>query len=122
MTAREKQIKIKNLMSTLNITKEEAEEILEADLEIDRGEKLFELPDDLKAGAKKARQADRKSPAKINRERKVDEEKKMLLENCQKALAEAGAEILEMKTETEISFSFGENQYTLKLTKHRPPK
>lgn len=109
-------------MQTLNISKEEAEEIIQEDEEIDRGAKLHELPEELKAGAKKARQADRKTPAKVNRERKVDKEKKFLLELLQAPLQNAGATALEMKTETEISFAFGDNRYTLKLTKHRPPK
>lgn len=122
MTPREKQAKLTKLMQTLNISKEEAEEIIQEDEEIDRGAKLHELPEELKVGAKKARQADRKTPAKVNRERKVDEEKKFLLELLQAPLQSAGATALEMKTETEISFAFGENHYTLKLTKHRPPK
>lgn len=122
MTPREKQAKLTKLMQTLNISKEEAEEIIQEDEEIDRGAKLHELPEELKVGAKKARQADRKSPAKVNRERKVDEEKKFLLELLQAPLQNAGATALEMKTETEISFAFGDNHYTLKLTKHRPPK
>lgn len=122
MTPREKQEKLTKLMKTLNISKEEAEEIIQEDEKIDRGAKLHELPDDLKAGAKKARQADRKTPAKVNRERKVDEEKKFLLELLQAPLQDAGADALEMKTETEISFTYGENHYTLKLTKHRPSR
>lgn len=120
MTQREKQEKLAKLMKTLNISKKEAEEIIQEDEEIDRGAKLHELPEELKAGAKKARQADRKSPAKVSRERKVDEEKKFLLELLQVPLQDAGATALEMKTETEISFTYGGNHYTLKLTKHRP--
>ena len=54
MTPREKQAKLTNLMKTLSISKEEAEEIIQEDEEIDRGAKLHELPEELKAGAKKA--------------------------------------------------------------------
>jgi hypothetical protein len=32
------------------------------------------------------------------------------------------AEIISAKTETEIEFGYGGNHYTIKLTKHRPPK
>lgn len=109
-------------MQTLNISEAEALEIIEEDKEIDRGAKLHELPEDLKAGAKKARRADRKKPAEIHRERKVDETKKRLLDYCRIPLEGAGAKVLEMKTETEILFSYGEDTYTLKLTKHRPAK
>lgn len=56
------------------------------------------------------------------RERKVDNEKKHLL-GCVKNLYKGmGAEILNVKTETEIEFMFGDNHYTIKLTKHRPKK
>lgn len=54
--------------------------------------------------------------------RKVDEEKKHLL-GCIKVLLEGlKAEIKTVKTETEISFTYCGNDYTLKLTKHRPKK
>jgi hypothetical protein len=109
-------------MQTLNISEAEALEIIEEDKEIDRGAKLHELPEDLKAGAKKARRADRKKPAEIHRERKVDETKKRILEYCRIPLEDAGATVLEVKTETEILFEFAGETYTLKLTKHRPPK
>lgn len=114
--------KLHQLMETLNLTEAEARELMEEDKQIDSGAKLYELPEDRKAGAKKARQADRKKPAKVNRERKVDETKKRLLEACKTPLENAGATALAMKTETEISFSYGEDTYTLKLTKHRPGK
>ena len=113
---------VKKLMQTLNISEAEALEIIEEDKEIDRGAKLHELPEDLKAGAKKARRADRKKPAEIHRERKVDETKKRILEYCRIPLEGAGAKVLEVKTETEILFEFAGETYTLKLTKHRPPK
>ncbi len=61
------------------------------------------------------------------KERKVDEDKRYILQNV-KTLLEGillnkGEEPkVDMKTETELSFNFGGNAYTLKLTKHRPPK
>ena len=113
---------VQNHMDTLNITEAEALELMAEDKEIDRGAKLYELPEDRKAGAKKARRADRKKPAEIHRERKVDEVKKQILDYCRIPLEGAGAEVLEMKTETEILFTFQGESYTLKLTKHRPPK
>ena len=113
---------VKKLMQTLNISEAEALEIIEEDKEIDRGAKLHELPEDLKAGAKKARRADRKKPAEIHRERKVDETKKRILEYCRIPLEGAGAIVLEVKTETEILFELAGETYTLKLTKHRLPK
>ena len=56
------------------------------------------------------------------KERKVDEEKKRILSDVKVLLEGLGAEIEGVKTETEIKFSFNENEYTIKLTKHRPKK
>ena len=113
---------VKKLMDTLNISEAEALEIIEEDKEIDRGAKLYELPEDRKAGAKKARRAERKQATPVKRERKVDKTKKRILNLCRIPLEGAGAEVLEMKTETEILFAFDGATYTLKLTKHRPAK
>ena len=58
------------------------------------------------------------------KERKVDEDKKYILRNI-KCLLEGmlgnhnEEPLVNMKTETELSFSFKDNDYTLKLTKHR---
>lgn len=56
------------------------------------------------------------------KERKVDEEKGYLLGCVKDVLEKLGASAIAVKTETEISFQYGENAYTFKLTKHRPPK
>lgn len=67
------------LMQILKCSEAEAIEIMTADKRIDRGEKLYELPEELKAGAKKARQADRKPTERKPREKKMDCEKRTLL-------------------------------------------
>lgn len=77
--------RIAELMKTLNATREEVIEMLQEDKEIDRGAKLNELPEELKAGAKKARQADRKANAKP-RAKKEDEDKRFLIDFFVKAL------------------------------------
>lgn len=48
---------IKTLMEKLDCDEETARDVIETDKRIDKGEKLFELPPDLAAGAKKARNA-----------------------------------------------------------------
>ena len=110
------------LMKTLNISEAEALELMAEDKAIDQGAKLHELPKELEAGAKKARRAERKKTGPVHRERKVDETKKHLLDLCRIPIEGAGATVLEMKTETEILFQYGEDIYTLKLIKHRPDK
>ena len=56
------------------------------------------------------------------KERKIDETKGRILNDCKTLLEGLGANVTSVKTETEISFTFGEESYTLKLTKHRPKK
>lgn len=55
------------------------------------------------------------------KERKVDEEKKYLLNLLINAINTENC-IDSVKNEAEFSFTFGENNYTVKLIKHRPPK
>lgn len=89
------------------VTREEAEEMAEMEIKAN-GIKRYEKSDKPRKQTKK--------------ERKVDETKGHLLACCKTLLEGLGASILSIKTETEISFTFGENQYTLKLIKHRPKK
>lgn len=55
-------------------------------------------------------------------ERKVDEDKVYLLEALQYALDDEDVVVGAVKPETEFSFEYKGNAYTVKLVKHRPPK
>ena len=57
--------------------------------------------------------------SETTRERKVDETKKRILNNCKILLEGMGAVSAQMKTETEVSFTFEGEEYSLKLIKHR---
>lgn len=78
-------------MRALGMSEAEITDVLETDKRIDRGEKLFELPDELKAGAKKARQADRKPTVYdfSKRERKPNDSKRAIIA----ALADTAREL-----------------------------
>ena len=52
--------KIQKMMTLLDISKEEAKQLVEDDKKIDRGEKLFELSPEQEKASKKARQSGRK--------------------------------------------------------------
>ena len=68
-------------MRKLGFTDEEIQDILKSDKAIDKGEKLFELPKELEAGAKKARQAERKKPSEpVKREQKIDSDKQEIIQ------------------------------------------
>ena len=71
---REQQIQA---LKNLGLTDKEITEVLADDEKIDKGVKLFELPDELKEGAKKARNAGNcNGYTKANREKKIDIDKR----------------------------------------------
>ena len=69
----------KEALRKCGIPEAEWADIEATDKQIDRGEKLFDLDPELEAGAKKARQADRKPTERKPREKKTDYEKFTLL-------------------------------------------
>ena len=87
--------KIQKLMKSLNISREEAIELMEEDKRIDRGEKLYELDPELEKGAKKARQADRKQTT-TKREKKPKPEKEEICSAMMDGLRELGVEDFEI--------------------------
>lgn len=88
------------------VTREEAEEIAEMEIKAKTNSKHYEKGEPRKSAPK---------------ERKVDETKKHLFELI---IAALGTEVQNgsLKNEVEFSFDYVGDRYTLKLTKHRPPK
>lgn len=117
MTEKEKQIQ--NYMKNLQISREEAEQLWEDDQEDFIGEEGETMTE--KAKTVKRYEKGDKPRAKAKKERKIDENKKYLLGIVHKAL-EPFVKITEIKTETELKFVYNGEEYTFKLTKHRPKK
>lgn len=88
------------------VTREEAEEMVEMEIRAN-GIKHYEKSD-------KPRKA-------VKKERKIDTNKKYLLDLLI-ATINAEACIKSIKTETEFSFEFGEDEYSVKLIRHRSKK
>lgn len=103
----------------LNITREEAIELIQSDVEIDRGKKLFELDSELAKGAKKARQAPRKTGTPIKREKKIDKDKRFLIYALLQVLNEDVSEIEILNPEREITFVYNEKKYKITLSAPR---
>ena len=121
MTNKEREEKIALYMKKLDISREEAIELIEDDENDYIGEEGEEMTE--KAKEVKRYEKSTKERKKTVKERKVDEEKKFLLDILAAALkASEPTENLSVKNEAEISFTYHENSYTLKLVKHRPPK
>lgn len=109
-------------MRKLGMSEEEITDVLESDKRIDQGEKLFELDPELEKGAKKARQADRKTTTYNfqKRERKVNNDKRTIIN----ALNEALCQIVDQQTEItnverEIIFHFNGVKYKVVLSAPR---
>lgn len=85
------------------VTREEAEEMAEMEIKAS-GIKRYEISDKPRKPAKK--------------ERKVDADKKYLLNLLISAINQETC-VKNIKTETEFSFEFGKDEYSVKLIKHR---
>lgn len=86
------------------ITREEAEEMAEMELKA--------------KGIKNYVQADVEKKAKKPREKKIDEDKKKIIEIIHKALTDNGYGAIISNVDKSIDFEC----YTVNLVKHRPPK
>lgn len=113
-------------MNILKCTYEEAYQIVLDDEAVDRGEPLpWDLtPEQLKE-SKKARQADRAKPKeKVKRERKANENKKIIIADLLNFFQESeefeNVEVL--NAERQIAFSLGGKKYELTLVEKREKK
>lgn len=118
MTEKEKEIR--GFMERHGLTRAEAELLWEQDNSDYLSDEMKEIEEKNKKMRRYVKSD--KERKKSTRERKVDNEKKFLLEIVADSLEKSNISITERKTETELKFSYNSNDYTLKLTKHRPPK
>ena len=106
--------KIIKLMKSLNISREDAIELMEEDKRIDKGEKLYELDPELEKGAKKARQAERKANA-TKREKKPKPEKEAICLAMMSGLCDLGVDGFEI-INAEREFIFHRDGVKYKVT------
>lgn len=103
--------KQKQALKNLGLTNEEIAEVLQADAEIDKGKKLFELPKELAVEAKKARNAGNcrgyTKTANPNKTKAFQ----LLLQNAQSANI--------IQEDSEFTFYVNGEQFRVKLTKVR---
>ena len=110
---------IQHNMKALGISEKEAIDMWLDDNDYTENEVVEELTKKAKS-VKRYEQAE-KPRKKTVKERKVDEEKKHLINILVTSLNSEVSNI-SVKNEAEISFICNENSYTIKLVKHRPPK
>lgn len=116
MTKAEKEKQIKAL-ENLGLTAEEIAEVLADDEKIDKGAKLFELDKELEQGAKKARNAGNcNGYTKANREKKVDTDKRFLVETLELALSPFAENVEIANPEREMTFTHNGKKYKIVLS------
>lgn len=111
------------LMKNLGITESEAVEVLEADRQIDKGEKLFELTAEQSKASKQARIVPR-TPTAYNftkRERKADNDKRELIDLLVKTVSnQQGCALLEITNqEREFLFTYNDRKFKIVLSAPR---
>jgi hypothetical protein len=108
------------LMQTLDITEQEALELIEDDEKIDKGEKLFELTDEQKANSKKARQTGtRTQTTPTKRERKADTDKREIIQNLDEVLTDFCDDVTVTNPERQIDFEFNGRKFRVVLSAPR---
>ena len=111
---------IEQYMKSLDISREEAEQLWEDD----QADFIGEEGEQMTAKAKQIRryeQADK--PRKTaQKEKKIDAEKQMLIQLIHSALMQGGYDVEITNEERTIDFLIGDNSYTVTLTKHRRKK
>lgn len=105
-------------MKTLDISREQALQVIEDDKRIDKGEKLFELTGEQKANAKKATNVGTRKSAKVKREKKADNEKADIMALVINAL-DGVDNLVVVNAEREITFEFNNRKFKIVLSAPR---
>lgn len=98
---------IQEIMKDLECSREDAEEVAKMEMKA--------------KGLKRYEQAE-KPRKKVERERKVDEVKKEIIDELVACISKNIGKVTKVKTETEIDFVYADEDFTLKLTRHRKKK
>ena len=115
-----KEQEIQKHIQVLGLTREQAEQLWEDDKEDFIGDEGEGMQAKAKKNIRNQGQSTKKRK-KATREKKVDNEKLEILKLCQGILEENGI-IATIEKEVAIHFEIEDTQFTLQLTRHRPPK
>ena len=117
---------IERNMELLDISREEATQMLEDDRRIDKGEKLFTLTPEQEKTSKKARQADRKKKTTVykfdtsKRKKPENKGKQAIITALTESVEKLGAENLDVtNNEREFFFELNGTKYKIVLSMPR---
>ena len=122
--------KILKLMKSLDITREEALELMEEDKEVDRMTKMSDIDNDISEEQKKAKKKYSNVKKGVNaygktttRELKPDENKRLIISTIAKTLEENGFEDVEVTNiQKYITFKIGSEVFEIDLKRKRQSK
>lgn len=108
----------------LGLSQEEAENVLEADEQIDKGEKLFELSQEGKEAEKKYKNCGVrtvKTPygQKVQKEKKVDTDKRTIMDILTEAIEENCGKTEITNEEREFTFVYNDRKFKITLSAPR---
>ena len=117
--------RVQEIMDTLNISKEEALDLMREDAAINRGERLeweptVEEEKQMRKNSKLSVERKRQK-AQTKRERKVDVNKKTLIARLAEVCKEFDNCVIENDERT-INFTYENKSYSINLIKHRTEK
>ena len=117
MTPKEKE-KIAKLMKNLDLTEAEAIELMEADKQIDKGAKLFELTAEQEKASKTARQVGKGAETKERKpkEKKADDVKKDLIAEMVNGVKRVGGSVEIVNDEREFLFTLYDKKYKVVMS------
>ena len=124
MSKAEERQKKKIALINLGMSAEEAEEVLTADDEIDKGKKLFELSAEGKEAEKKYKNCGVrtvKSPygQKVQKEKKVDTDKRFLVDILIDTIEQNCGKVEVINAEREIEFKYNDRKFKITLSAPR---
>jgi hypothetical protein len=122
--------KILKLMKSLDITREEALELMEEDKEVDKMTKMSDIDNDISEEQKKAKKKYSNVKKGVNaygktttRELKPDENKRLIISTIAKTLEENGFENVEVTNiQKYITFKIGSEVFEIDLKRKRQSK
>ena len=112
---------IAHLMNTLNISEEEAKQMIADDEAIDHGADLFPLTAEQEKASKKARGTGTRAYTFTKRERKADNDKRFLIDLLERSLNETVCEMTKTNPERQIDFVYNDRNFRIVLSAPRTP-
>lgn len=112
---------IAHLMKTLNISEEEAKQMIADDEAIDHGADLFPLTAEQEKASKKARGTGTRAYTFTKRERKADNDKRALIYSLAQCVMDFDKALTITNPERQIDFVYNDRKFRIVLSAPRTP-